>query len=443
MLAPAAALAFHGGFFPRGQAAFAVLALASATAIAAGSPRLLPAVRQPLVVALLALGALSALSAAWSIAPAEDALRWGAVGAAYGLLAFAAFLLARRMGAAPVAVGIAVVACAAGLVGLYGAGARVEPLAQRLGGQWSPGGPFEYSPALALAQVSALPVLLAGAVRRDGGPAAIVAAAGLAVAGSVLALAGSRVQLALGLAVVAGCALAAPRAIGAPRTAVLAAGALAATAGGLSDAVAGGYAEPYVTGDDAPRLLGLAAIVAVAPALWPMQRRLGTIAVIAPLIVALTLAATTDDSGPRAEPVSGFSHGRVELFEAAIDTAEERPLAGSGASSFMEASLPFQEPPPVRFAHNLPLQSWAELGLAGLLLVLAIYSAGSWLAWRRRFDLAGWLLGPAVVAFLIANLFDWQWFLPASGGLFAIALGGLAGAPAVGADSGLTRSDPA
>jgi hypothetical protein len=72
----------------------------------------------------------------------------------------------------------------------------VEPLAERLGGQWSPGGPLEYSPALALMQVSALPLLLLVMAR---GRDALAAAAALAavVAGAVLALAGSRVQLAL------------------------------------------------------------------------------------------------------------------------------------------------------------------------------------------------------------------------------------------------------
>ena len=358
---------------------------------------------------------------------------------ALALIAVAASIVSARIGAVPVAALIAALAAAAGLVGLYGAGARVEPLADRLGGQWSPGGPVEYSPALALMQVSALPLLwLVMARGRDA--LAATGAAGAAVAGAVLALAGSRVQLALAGCVLVGCTLAAPL-VGQRRLTVLAAGALAATAGGVADAIAGSYVAPYVTGGDAPRLLGLAAIVITAPAVWMLQRRAvraasaggprragAAVALVAlPLCAALIAAGVTRDSGPEAEPISGFSHGRTELWSAAIDTAEERPIAGSGALSFYRASLPHQDPPPVRFAHNLPLESWAELGIAGVALVAVLYLGSAALVWTRRRAAAAWLLGPAVLAFLAANLFDWPWHVPAAGAVFALALGALAG----------------
>ncbi len=37
----------------------------------------------------------------------------------------------------------------------------------------------------------------------------------------------------------------------------------------------------------------------------------------------------------------------------------------------------------------------------------------------------GVLLGPAAIAFLVANLLDWQWHLAGSAAAFAIAVGGL------------------
>jgi hypothetical protein len=401
---------------------------------------------EPAILALLALAAVCALSAAWTIGEATIALRWGAVVAGYGLIAVAAGLVAARLGPVAPAALIAVLAAAAGLVGLYGAGARVEPLAQRLGGQWSPGGPLEYSPALGLAQVSALPVLLMGAARsldpreRRG---VVAAALGLAIAGAVLALVGSRVQLAIGAVVVVAVVAVAPRALGAGRPLLAAGAALAIAGGGFADAVAGSYAEPHAEGDDLPRLLGLGAIMALAPALWLAQRSLmarggsGTapglaiVAVAAPVAAALALAAATDDGGPQAEPISGFAHGRPELWEAAIETARDRPLAGAGARSFYEASLVHQDPPAVRFAHNLPLESWAELGIAGALCGLLLYGLSSALVLRASrsppAEGAAWLLGPAVLAFLVSNLFDWPWHVPAAGALFAIALGGLAG----------------
>jgi O-antigen ligase len=151
------------------------------------------------------------------------------------------------------------------------------------------------------------------------------------------------------------------------------------------------------------------------------------VAVALPLAAGLVAAAATPDSGAQAEPVSGFAHGRTGLWRAAIDTAEDRPLAGSGALSFGTASLRYQEPPPVRFAHNLPLESWAELGVAGVLLALLLYGGSIGLVWARRRAAAAWVLGPAVIAFLVANLFDWPWHVPASGAVFAIALGALVG----------------
>ena len=142
----------------RGQTAFALAAAAAFVVVVALAGWSATALRSPAVLALAGLAVLSALSAAWTIASAEDALRWGAVIAGLALIAVAASIVSARVGVVPVAAVVALLAAAAGLVGLYGAGARVEPLAQRLGGQWSPGGPLEYSPALALMQVSALPL---------------------------------------------------------------------------------------------------------------------------------------------------------------------------------------------------------------------------------------------------------------------------------------------
>jgi hypothetical protein len=47
---------------------------------------------------------------------------------------------------------------------------------------------------------------------------------------------------------------------------------------------------------------------------------------------------------------------------------------------------------------------------------------------------ATWLLGPAVAAFLVANLVDWTWHLAGASAVFALALGGL-----LGADEGRAR----
>ena len=156
-------------------------------------------------------------------------------------------------------------------------------------------------------------------------------------------------------------------------------------------------------------------------------------------MAALLAAGLTPDSGPQAEPVSGFAHGRVANWEAAVETASDRPLAGFGSLAFYQASLPYQDPPAVLFAHNLPLETWVELGVAGALLVVILYGGSATLVWSRRRSAAAWLLAPAVLAFLAANLFDWPWHIPASGAVFALALGAIAGTPRGSREVGAQR----
>jgi O-antigen ligase len=94
----------------------------------------------------------------------------------------------------------------------------------------------------------------------------------------------------------------------------------------------------------------------------------------------------------------------------------------------MRASARHQPGNPVRFAHSLPLELAAELGIGGIALAIALYAAAARALWRARRDRAAWLLGPAVAAFLAASLVDWPWHLAGSGALCAAALGGLLGA---------------
>jgi O-antigen ligase len=89
-----------------------------------------------------------------------------------------------------------------------------------------------------------------------------------------------------------------------------------------------------------------------------------------------------------------------------------------------------------RYAHNLPLEVWAELGIVGLAVILALYVAVARAAWRARVGVAGWLLGPAAVAFLATNLIDLPWHLAGAGALWAVAVGGLVGAAAGSAGAG-------
>jgi O-antigen ligase len=135
--------------------------------------------------------------------------------------------------------------------------------------------------------------------------------------------------------------------------------------------------------------------------------------------------------GDRATGCGGDpSHGRTGIWRAAIDTAAERPIRGYGAGAFLAATRARQleeRPVPTRFAHDLGLQEWVELGIAGLLAVLALYAAVGWTLAReaRPTNQAAWLLAAAVAAFPLANLLDWPWALTGAGALWALAAGGL------------------
>ncbi len=135
------------------------------------------------------------------------------------------------------------------------------------------------------------------------------------------------------------------------------------------------------------------------------------------------LAASAGSGGPYTEPASGFTHGRAAEWEAALDTALDRPLTGAGGDAYLVASRRHQGQAVARYAHSLPLEAWAELGPLGLALVLALYGVAARLVWGIRRHPDAWLAAPAVVAFLLANLVDWPWHLAGSAAAWALALG--------------------
>jgi O-antigen ligase len=222
----------------------------------------------------------------------------------------------------------------------------------------------------------------------------------------------------------------------APRTRVVGPVAVAA-------ALAAGASALILPGDlarasDAARALALLpAAAAVASATWRpasyARRRWTAIVALAGILGTAAVVLGDRATGCGGDP----SHGRTGIWRAAIDTAAERPLRGYGAGAFLAATRARQlkeRPVPTRFAHDLGLQEWVELGAAGLLAVLAWYAAVGWTVakeWRNR---AAWLLVPAVAAFPLANLLDWPWALTGAGALWALAAGGLLAARRPGAD---------
>jgi Flp pilus assembly protein TadD len=105
---------------------------------------------------------------------------------------------------------------------------------------------------------------------------------------------------------------------------------------------------------------------------------------------------------------------RVDLWKSAWRGYRDHPVAGLGAGAYEQHWLedrPFEHK--VRDAHNLYLETLAELGTVGLALLLLALGAPIVAALRaRRHPLAGAALA-AYVAYLVHAGLDWDWELPA------------------------------
>jgi hypothetical protein len=439
------ALLWEGGFAPVPRIVFGALALAALAASAVTDREAVRRMaRRPGILALVALAAFAALSAVWTAGAAGDALRWALVAAGYGAIAVTAGVLTRaRNGVNRLAALVCALAIIGGAIGLVAACVIGEPLADRIAGSWRPGGPLEYSSALALLEVSALPALLVAmcSPRRGLAAAGVI---GATIAGAVLGLADSRAELLL--AALIGCAaIALPWSTLRTSRAQAAAATLWVAASGLgAHLIAGGW-FPAGTLPGPWRLLALAGACALLATIWlarglnPGRRPQVAIACVLSiglLVVLSTGAASGASNAPRAALHtatgsgldSGLFHGRLHLWHAGLETFAAHPLLGAGADSFMVASARYQQSGPIRFAHNLPLELGAELGVGGLLLCLWLYAASGAAAWRARRRSAGWLLGPGMCAFLAASLVDWPWHLAGSGAVWALCTGGVIGA---------------
>ncbi len=108
------------------------------------------------------------------------------------------------------------------------------------------------------------------------------------------------------------------------------------------------------------------------------------------------------------------SNGRVDAWHIALDMARAEPLRGLGAGSY-EASWLLHRPEPLQLvdAHNVYLETLAELGAVGLALLLLVFLTPlAVLRSRRAEPLAASVAGASVV-FLAHGLVDWDWEIPA------------------------------
>jgi hypothetical protein len=122
--------------------------------------------------------------------------------------------------------------------------------------------------------------------------------------------------------------------------------------------------------------------------------------------------------------------GRHDFFRVAIDAFEEKPVLGHGAGTYQFSWEQLRSiPVPVRDAHSVFFEAFAELGLVGGLLVLGLFGTLLWTgfaAWRNargsQQELCAVLLA-AAAAFTVGAAIDWFWEIAALGAIFFLASG--------------------
>ena len=188
--------------------------------------------------------------------------------------------------------------------------------------------------------------------------------------------------------------------------------------------------------------MALAAILTASTARAESQRRaatgpvpiprLGVPAVLALAAAALIIpvVAGRDESTPTGASSARFAtlgSNRPAYWRVALRTAADHPLHGAGASGFAAAWVEHRRiRERVHDAHSLPLETAAELGLIGLLLlgafVLAVGRAGMTLETTDPVLAAGPLA--ALGTWALHACVDWDWEMPALT-LVALVLAGL------------------
>lgn len=139
------------------------------------------------------------------------------------------------------------------------------------------------------------------------------------------------------------------------------------------------------------------------------------------------------NSGARFGELSGT--GRTEFWRVAIDAFGEEPLVGHGAGTYRFSwHLLRHNSVQNTDAHSLYLQAFAELGVVGGLLVLAMVATLLWTgfaAWRAargpRRELYAALLA-ACLAFAVGTAIDWFWQIAAVAAIFFLSSGVLVAA---------------
>ena len=387
-----------------------------------------PDAREIAFVGALALAAgWAAISVLWSPgagAPVLEAER----GVLYVTAAAAAVLLLALPASAPALLGGVVAGTVA--LSLYGLGTRLFP--GRVGGDYNPAEyqlaePIGYANALAI--VAVIGILLALGLGAHGSVGVRTASAiSLVVLLPTLYFTVSRGAVGALLAGLVAQAIIDPdrRRFGIVSVALGAPAALAVLIASHLPALTTRGAELASAQKEGARLaisLLVVALVAAAAAILvePGARRfssskrasrrylLGAAVLVTLVAVPLALIGASRTDGL----VSLAGNGRGEWWRVATEMVADEPLLGTGAGSFearflRDGSLGL----PARDAHNLYLETLAEVGPLGLLILVTALAVPLTAIPRARHSAVGPAAASAFVAYLLEAVVDWNWEIP-------------------------------
>jgi O-antigen ligase len=156
--------------------------------------------------------------------------------------------------------------------------------------------------------------------------------------------------------------------------------------------------------------IGVAAAVAVALVRYGTPSQIAQDAWRSFTRPSSNVTPPTQDLNARLATLAGS--GRVDDWRVAAREVAAHPWLGSGAGTFGEYWFQYRSTPLiVHDAHNLYLETLAEIGPLGLALVALLLGALLVATGRSRTPLAGCAFG-ACVAYTLHAAVDWDWELP-------------------------------
>jgi len=213
---------------------------------------------------------------------------------------------------------------------------------------------------------------------------------------------------------------------------------LRATAGvALLPLLAGLYLT-YSRGALAALGLGLVALALLAPEARPLWTRAGhgwrlavgwgaVLLLAGALVLVAVDRASPPARGATAQRFADIGSNRADYWRVAVDSFAGAPLQGVGTAGFRVEWLRERDVPEGAVdAHSLYLETAAELGLVGLVLLAAFVGGIAVCARRLTSEDAALAAGPcaALAALALHAGIDWDWDLPALA-LVGLLLGGM------------------